>query len=83
MQCFEVEDEVEFADIFEEAVERLNENLDKVEQGERRFGGRADDDEVESGVVSVGYEGRRIVVRGGRGGGFGGASEERWEAGIT
>jgi hypothetical protein len=80
MQRLEVEDQIEFAHIFEEAVEGLHEDLYEVEQGERRFGGGADDDEVKSSVVAVGHERWRVVVRGGGSGGLGGAGEERWEA---
>ena len=80
MQGFEVEDQVEFAYIFEEAIERLDKDLDEVEEGERRFGGCADDDEVESCVVSVGNERWRVVVRGGWRRRLGGAGEQRWEA---
>jgi len=33
----------------------------EVQQGERALGGCGDDDEVERGVVPVGYEGGRVV----------------------
>src|SRR5690349_1296481 len=79
MQRFEVEDEVELADIFKEAVERLHEDLDQIEKGEGRFGGGAYDDEVEGSVVSVGDERRRVVVLGGGGVRYGRASQERRE----
>jgi hypothetical protein len=64
MQRLEVEDQVELAHIFEEAVESLYEDLDEVEEGEGRLGGGADHDEVQSGIVAVGHERRRVVVRG-------------------
>lgn len=35
MQGFEVEDQVELADVFEEAIEGLDEDLDEVEQSKR------------------------------------------------
>jgi hypothetical protein len=56
MQRFEVEDQVEFADILEKAVERLHKDLDEIEESQWRFCRGADDDEVEGGVVAVGYE---------------------------
>jgi hypothetical protein len=80
MQGLEIEDQVKFAHVFKEAVEGLHKDLDEVEKGKRRFGRGTDHDEVESGVVTVGYERWCIVVRGGRSGGFGGAGEKRWEA---
>jgi hypothetical protein len=56
--------------------------LDKVEKGERRFGGRADDDEVEGRVVSVGHERGCIVVLRGRGMRLGSTSQERRETAL-
>lgn len=53
MQCLEIEDEVQFADILEEAVKGLYEDLDEVEKGKRRFGGSGYDDEVECRVVAI------------------------------
>lgn len=82
MKCFEVEDQVELAHVLEETIQRLDEDLYEVEEGERRLGGRADDDEVEGRVVAVGYEGGGVVVGGTWGGGLGGAGEERREAGY-
>lgn len=82
MQGLEVENQVEFADILEEAVERLDKDLDKVEQGKRRFGGGADDNEVERRVVAIGDERGGVVVRRGGGRRLGGAGEEGWEAGY-
>jgi hypothetical protein len=35
MQCLEVEDEVELAYVLEKAIERLDEDLYQVEEGER------------------------------------------------
>lgn len=56
MQRLEVEDEVELADILEEPVKGLYEDLDQVEKCEWRLGRCADYDEVEGRVVTVGYE---------------------------
>lgn len=69
VQRLVVEDEVQLADVFEQAVERLDEDLDQVEQRQRGFRRRADDDEVERRVVAVRDERRRVVVlrRGRRG----------------
>lgn len=82
VQGLEVEDQVELAHIFEEAIERLDEDLDEVEERERRFGRGADYDEVEGCIVSVGHERGGVVVLGGRCGGFGRAGEEWWKAAI-
>jgi hypothetical protein len=46
MQGFEVENQVEFAYIFEETVKCLYEDLDEVEKRERRLSGCGYDDEV-------------------------------------
>ncbi|KAJ8112807.1 hypothetical protein OPT61_g4912 [Boeremia exigua] len=54
VQRLEVEDEVELAHVLEQAVQSLDEDLDQVEQGQRRLGGGGDDDEVEGGVVALG-----------------------------
>lgn len=70
MQGLEVEDQIQLAHVLEQAVERLDEDLYQVEQGEGRLGRGADDDEVEGCVVAVGDEGGGVVVRGGGGGGF-------------
>lgn len=55
MQALEVEDQIELAHVLEQAVQRLDEDLDQVEQRQGGLGRRADQDEVERGVVSVGY----------------------------
>lgn len=79
MQGLKVEDQVQFTYVFKETIERLYEDLDEIEKRERRFGGCRYDDEVESCVVAVGYEGRGVVV-GSRGrAGFGAAGKERRE----
>lgn len=64
----EVEDEVELADVFKEAVQRLDVDLDEVDEGQRRLGRRRDDDEVERRVVAVGHERRPVGGVGGVGG---------------
>lgn len=66
-----VEDEVELADVLEQPVERLDINLDQVDQGERGLGGCRDDDKVECGIVAVSDEGGRV------GGGVGTAGRAR------
>ena len=70
MQRLEVENQIQLADILEQAVEGLDEDLDEIEEGEGGFGGGGDEDEVEGGVVAVGDEGGGVVLLGGgRGGG--------------
>lgn len=76
MQRLEVEYEIQLADILEQAVECLDEDLDEVEQREGRLGGGGDEDEVEGGVVAVGDE-RGAVGVGGVGGGGAGGEEGR------
>lgn len=56
------EDQVQLAHVLEHAVQRLHEDLDQVDQRERRLGGRGDHDEREGGVGAVGD------LRGGVGG---------------
>ncbi len=73
MQRLKVEDEIQLADVFKQAVERLDEDLNQVEQGERGFRGRGDQDEVEGRVVAVGDEGGGVVVGLGWARGRGGA----------
>lgn len=63
MQGLEVEDEVELAHVLEQLVERLDVDLDEVQQGQRRLGRRRDDDEVQGRVVAVRDERRHVVVR--------------------
>lgn len=46
MKGLKIENEVQFANILEQAVEGLYIHLDQVEQGERRFGRCGNDDEV-------------------------------------
>ena len=80
MQRLEVEDEVQLAHVFEQAVEGLDEDLDQVEQGEGGLRRGGDEDEIERCVVAVGDEGGGVVVGLGRGrGGGGGRGEQRWE----
>lgn len=71
MQRLKIEDEIKLAHVLEEPVQRLDEDLNEVEEGERTLGGGGDDDEVEGRVVAVGYQGGSVVVLGGaaRGGG--------------
>lgn len=76
MQCLEIEDQIELADILEQAIERLNEDLDQIEQRERRLGGGGNYYEVQGCVVAVGYEGRRVVVGRRGSAGFGATGEE-------
>lgn len=47
-----VEDEVQLADVAEALVQRLDEDLDEVEDGQLGLGGVAAEDEVESGKVT-------------------------------
>lgn len=47
-----VEDEVQLADVAEALVQRLDEDLDEVEDGQFGLGGVAAEDEVESGEVT-------------------------------
>lgn len=84
MLRLEIEDEIQLAHVFEQAVQRLDKDLDQVKQCQRRLGRRADRDEVqrcivpvrdERGVVRVLGCGQRVGV-GRRGGG-----EEGREAG--
>ncbi len=48
-----VEDDVELADALEEAVERLDEDLDQIDDRELRLGRVDDEDEAERGVAAV------------------------------
>ena len=70
MQRLKIENQVQLTDVFEEAIESLDEDLDQVEQGEGGFRGCGYQDEVEGCVVAVCYEGWSVVV--GLGGGCGG-----------
>jgi len=81
MQRFEIEDEVELAHILKETVEGLYEDLDEIEEGERRFGRGGDDDEVEGCVVAVGDERGGVVVGGGGGGRLAAVCKQGREAG--
>lgn len=62
MQALKVEDEVQLAHILEQLVQRLDVDLDQVDQGERRLGGRGDDDEEERRVVPVRHQRGDVVV---------------------
>ena len=76
MQRLEIENQIQLTDVFEKAIEGLDEDLDQIEQGEGCFGGRGDEDEVEGCVVAVRDEGGGVVVGLGRGcGGGGGRSK--------
>lgn len=55
MQRLEIEYEIQFTHVLEQSVERFDEDLDEVEEGEGRFGGGGDEDEVEGCVVPVCY----------------------------
>lgn len=72
MQRLEVENQIQLADVFEQAVEGLDEDLDQVEQSEGGFRGRGYEDEVEGCVVAVCDQGRGVVVGLGWGCGGGG-----------
>ena len=63
MQRLEVEYQVQLADILKQPVQTLDKDLDQIQQCKRRLGARADQDEVECGVVSVCDQGRRIILR--------------------
>lgn len=56
-------DQVQLTHIFKQAIERFDENLDQVEEGERGFGGGGDKDEGEGGVGAVGDLRRSVAVR--------------------
>ena len=64
MECLEVEDQIQFADIFEEGIESFDEDLDEIEKGERGFGRGRDEDEIEGRIVPVCDQGGSIVVLG-------------------
>lgn len=72
MQCLEVEDQIQLAHVLKQPIECFDENLDQVEESERGLCRSGDEDEIESRVVTVGYEGRRIVMGLVGGGGWGG-----------
>ena len=78
MHSLEIENQIQLADVVEQAVEGLHEDLDKVEESEGRLGGGADKDEVEGRIVSIGDVGGVIgIVAGiGRCSGSGGWSEK-------
>lgn len=76
MQRLEIEDQIQFAHVFEQVIQAFDEDVDQIEESERRFCGGRDDDEVERCVVAVCYEGGRIV---GFGDLRGGGSEKRRE----
>lgn len=73
MHSLEIEYQIQFADIVEQAVEAFDEDLDEVEEGEGRFGGGADEDEVKGCVMPICDGGRGVGVAGvfARGGGGG------------
>ena len=79
MHSLEIENQIQLADVIEQAVEGLDEDLDKVKESERGFGGGADKDEVEGCIVPIGDVGGVIgIVAGiGRRSGSGGWSEKR------
>lgn len=60
MKRLEAEDQVQLADILKEPVKSFNEDLDEVDQSERRLGRRRYENEVKSRVVSVCDLGRHI-----------------------
>lgn len=55
MQRLEIEYQIQFAYVFEEAIEGFDEDLDQVEESEGGFGGGGYDYEIEGCVVAVGY----------------------------
>lgn len=65
MECFEIENQVQLAHIFEKAVEGLHEDLNEIEESQRGLSRGRNDDEVERRIVAVGDERGSIVVRGG------------------
>jgi hypothetical protein len=81
MQRLKVEDQIQLANVFEQSIQGLDVHLDQVDQSQRGFGGRGDDDEVQCGVVAVGDERRNVVLLVRRGGGVTcrGCGEERGE----
>ena len=80
VECFEIENQVQFAHVLEKAVKGLHENLDEIEKGQRGLSRGGDDDEVEGRIVAVGNERGSVVVRGGGGRRFAAVGEERWKA---
>jgi hypothetical protein len=62
VQALKVEDEVQLAHVLEQLVQRLDVDLDEVDQGEGRLGGRRDDDEEERRVVPVRNQRGDVVV---------------------
>ena len=62
MQRFEIEDQVQFADILKQAIERLDEDLDKIEESQGRFSGRGYYNEIQGSIMTVGDERRRIIM---------------------
>lgn len=79
MHSLEIENQIQLADVVEQAVKGLDEDLDKVEESEGGFGGGADKDEVEGRIVPIGDVGGAVGIVAGisRGGGSGGWSEKR------
>ena len=63
VQGLEVEDQVQLAHILEQLVQRLDVDLDQVEQRQRRLGRRRYYNEVQSRIVAVGDERGDVVVR--------------------
>lgn len=73
MECFEAEDEIKLADVFEQPIESLDKDLYEVQKRQRRLGRCRDQDEVERSIVPVSDLRRRIRRRRSTSG-----SEQRW-----
>ena len=80
MHSLEIENQIQLANIVEQHVQGLDEDLNKVEKSEWGFGGGADEDEVEGCVVTVRDITGVVGIVGGIGGCGGGGrrSEKRW-----
>lgn len=53
VQRLEIENQVQLAHILKQPVQRLDKHLDQIQQRQRRFRRRADQDKVQRRVVSV------------------------------
>jgi hypothetical protein len=62
MQRLKIKDQIQLTHIFKQPIERLYINLYQIDERQRGFRARRDDDEVKRRVVAVGDEGRDVVV---------------------